>query len=325
MSITPGFSIEFPAGALPQPVFIPVTPRMESPFPNDGGLVVPGTAFDIGPSGVPLNVPAQVFVRVPENLLDRGAAEDLRLVLGFEHTDGSVSLFPGAYDATNGLFSAQIEEIGPVAVVLAEDVAEIPTGGPPALAGGSFSFPPPPTGPAPAPPAGPVSFSGNCSLAEGPCFSSGLVSVWVSGELHERYGSPLVFLNPQVDVQLEFTAFHPVTDQPTAAVGHFELRGDLQARFGNSISHLRVHRVMATGVNLDPSETTLSLSGNEMTFGAMTDDESVLSLGDILEFQVSLAGLSETLTIRLEDDVELTEDDGSTITGRVIAHLLLRR
>ena len=50
VSIPPGFSIEFPAGAFPQSVFVPVTPRVaSSPFPDDAGAVVPGTAFGLSP------------------------------------------------------------------------------------------------------------------------------------------------------------------------------------------------------------------------------------------------------------------------------------
>lgn len=150
VSIPPGFSIEFPAGAFPQSVFVPVTPRVaSSPFPDDAGAVVPGTAFDIGPAGVALNLPALVFIRVPEALLDLDMSEDLRLVLALEHTDGSVSLWPGSYNATNGLLSAEIDQIGPVAAVVAADSIEIEVGPPLVLSGGAFSFLPFPGGPAP--------------------------------------------------------------------------------------------------------------------------------------------------------------------------------
>ena len=122
ISILPDFSLEIPVGALPQPVFIPVTPRSSTPFPADVGEVVPGTAFDVGPAGVLLAVPARIFMRVPRSLLDVGAGEDLRLVLALERIDGSVSTHPGSYDTTNGLLSAELGELGPVAAVVVEPV-----------------------------------------------------------------------------------------------------------------------------------------------------------------------------------------------------------
>ncbi|MDX1494151.1 MAG: hypothetical protein R3253_08840, partial [Longimicrobiales bacterium] len=117
VSLPPAFSIDFPSGSLGGPVTVAVTPRIGAPFPGDEGTPVPGTAFDIGPVGTPLAAPARIRLAVDPALLEVG--EDVRLALALVQEDGSVVTYDGAYDLTNGVLVADVDQLGAVAVLTA--------------------------------------------------------------------------------------------------------------------------------------------------------------------------------------------------------------
>ena len=142
LSFPPDFSLNVPAGALSSSASLTVAPRIGAPFPSEAGVVLPGTAFDINPAGLTLASPARVEIRVPVVLLELGDA--VRLGIALLKPDGSIVTSTGAYDATSGFLSAPLEQLGPVAAVVAIEAVEIEAGLPPTLGGGTFSGAPSP-------------------------------------------------------------------------------------------------------------------------------------------------------------------------------------
>ena len=134
-------------------------------FPSDAGIVVPGTAYDVGPAGLLLGESARVQLSVPGDLLE-SAGDDLLLTLAILRQDSSIVTQVLSYDVENGILTAEIDELGPMAAVVTSDAIPVGTGLPPSLGGGSF---PTPVGPPPLP-GGPaltghdvVGFSATCS------------------------------------------------------------------------------------------------------------------------------------------------------------------
>ncbi len=317
VSVPPSFSMEFPAGGYSGPVT--VFPRIDAPFPGDAGLPVPGTAFDIGPVGTALPVPARVELAVPIELLEVG--EEVRLVIALLRDDGSVATFSANYDVTNGILSAEIDELGPVAAVLMADAIAIGEGVAPALSGGSFS---PPTPAPPVPGAsltshGGVEFTASCSPDAQFCFSSGIVQIWVDDVVRARLGESLFLVGAEVDAHLDFLTFDQ-SGQPTSVIGEIRIGGELRARIGSIVTNEEVDDFQSTGAGTGAIVTSVTLVGTTMTLAETTNE-----INAEFEYTITGIGTSELLTIQLEIEIEFDNDDDSVEIGVVTAHLRLRR
>jgi hypothetical protein len=116
--------------------------------------VVPGRAFDVGPAGVTLSPtdPARVQIGVPDELIEVGDA--LTLSVAVERPDGLIVTSATSYDASNGILTAKVYELGPIAAVIATDaitlgdIADLP----PLNGGAIVPVSPPPAGSGPARP-----------------------------------------------------------------------------------------------------------------------------------------------------------------------------
>ena len=139
----PTVSLEFPAGALSGSTEISLTPRIVGAFPSDAGIPVTGTAFDVGPAGTTLGVPARLEVAVDSALLALG--DEVRLSIAMLLPDGTLDTYGTTYDITNGILTAQIDRLGPIAVIVTADAIALLAGNPAALTGGSFPPPPAPS------------------------------------------------------------------------------------------------------------------------------------------------------------------------------------
>ena len=315
ISYPPDFSLDVPAGALSSSASLTVAPRISGPFPPEAGTVLPGTAYDISPVGLMLASPARVEIRVPEILLEPG--DDVRLGIALLKPDGSIVVSTDAYDVTSGFLSAPLEQLGSVAAVIEIDAIEIEAGVPPTLGGGSFSG-------APSPVAGSAStsdandrYESSCSPAARPCFSSGLVRVWISEALRDRLGESLVIVSMTVLTDLDFVSFD-AAGQPTSAVGQIFVQGTLKARLGQTVTSYGFDEHLVTGSGGSPTVTSVTITGNEITFGSMSGGSNTL------EFGLTPIATGQLLTLRIEEEIDLENNDGSTTTGTVIMHVRLR-
>ena len=325
VSVPPSFSIEFFSGTLPGSQTVTAQQRLTA-FPSDAGIVVPGTAFDVGPAGTALNpsVPARVQISVPSALLPAGG--DLALTVGQLRLDNSIVTGVTSYDVTNGLLTADVFELGPVAAVISTDVSAVgDLADLPMLVGGAITpVSPAPVGPALAPShADGVQFSASCSPGERSCLTSGIAQLWIDDVVRDRLGDEVVLLNTTVEASLEFFSF--TTAVPDSAVGYLRIDGDLRARINSVIATRNVGDEVAfyTGNGSDPynpEATAVSLSGASMTFQftSESDPETIL-------FDISGVGTSDLLTIQVEGSIDFANASGPPTTGYIVAQVRLRR
>jgi hypothetical protein len=328
VSVPPSFSIEFPPGSLTGSELVTAQQRSTA-FPGDAGVVLPGTAFDVGPAGTALapTLPARVQIGVPSALL--GAGDDLSLQVALLQPGGAVITDVTSYDIVNGILTADVYEIGPVAAVVSNDVspvgdiADVPT-----LGGGAVTpAPPAVAGPAAAPVhSGGVVFTGDCSPGERSCFTSGIARLWVDDTVRDRLGDEIVLINTTVEASIEFFSFDPLNSVPDSAQGYVRIEGDFRARINSVVANREVGEEVAlyTGQGSDPfnpDATAITMSGNEMTFESTSLDEDP----ETVFFDISGVGTSELLTIELDGTLEFSNADGSTTEGAVVAHVRLRR
>ena len=107
--------LDVPPGAVAGDVFITVAPVPESELPDDPS-VVPGTAFEFGPSGTTFFEPVTLCVQYDDDLLPEGTDEStLRIhVL----VDGSFTpLAGGTVDTGNNVVCAEVEHFSVFAIV----------------------------------------------------------------------------------------------------------------------------------------------------------------------------------------------------------------
>ncbi len=317
ISVPPNFSLNFPAGALSASSPVTVAPRINAPFPSDGGAVLPGTAYDVSPAGLTLATPARVEIRVPPSLLEVG--DDIRLGVALLNPDGSIATATGSYDATSGFLSAELERLGPVAAVVELDAIDVESGLPPTLGGGNFAGAPTPSGGGVGASGATLRYQSSCSPDARRCFSSGLIRVWISQSLRDRIGGSLVIVAPVVDADLDFLTFGP-SGQPTSVVGEIRVGGILKALVGNSVVSYSYEEHSVTGSESTPSVTAVAVADNVMVFANITGDSS-----NEFEFGLSRIATGELLTFRIEREINLENDDGSETTGTVFIHVRLRR
>jgi hypothetical protein len=322
VSLPPSFSLDVPQGALSTNVGVSVQQLLAEPFPSSAGLAVPGTAYDLQPVGTSLLNPATVEIKIPAGALGEG--EDVRMSVGVMRPDGTVVTYNGTYDVTNGVLTADVDELGPVAAVITADAIAVVPGLPDDLPGGSFPLPPSPVGPAPAPGDG-VLFQATCAPEARNCYSSGLIRVWADDVVRRRIGDDLFLVSPTVSTNLEFLSYD-ANGVPTEIVGGISIGGDLRARFNSSVNSYTLDEGLATGITGDPIPTSLNVSGNVMVIGETTNTSTgAIEFNEDLEFGIVDIGTSDMLIVRVEAEVEFDNSDGSVEIGLVIAHLRLRR
>lgn len=324
VAVPPSFSLDVPAGALSGSLTVSVVPRVGAPFPGDAGTPVPGTAFDIGPTGTALAAPARVEIAVPPELLEVG--EDVRLALALIRDDDSVVTFQGAYDVTNGVLVADIDELGPVAAVVSSDAIAVTLGAPTPLTGGSMSppgAPPAPTGPAPSSHGG-VEFTASCAPNARRCFSSGVIRLWADDVVRSRMGDDIFLLAPEVDAGLDFISFDQ-NGLPTELVGSISVNGQLRARLNSTVTRRIIDDGVTTGISSSPTPTSLNISGNVLVVSETTSKDGSVEFNEELEYAVTGIGTSEMLVVQIEAEIDFENQDGSFTTGILTVHLRLRR
>lgn len=322
VSVPPGFSMHFPAGSLPGTTQITAASRLTA-FPSTAGIVVPGTAFDVGPAGTQLLSPAKVQISVPASLLDAG--QDLRLAVGLLRPGGSVVTDVTSYDLANGILTAHLAEVGPVAAVVSLDAIPVQDlSSLPGLGGGSIAPPSPaplPAGPAATSHAG-VQFTAECSGDARNCFTSGIVQIWADQVVRNRLGDDMVLLNSSVSASLDFLAFN-LAGRPTQVVGYIEIEGELRARINSVVSSRSIgdELILHTGPpGSGPTPTTITFSGNTLTLAETSEGPN-----EMLDFGVAGIGTGEQITLRLEGELEFTNASGPPSYGQIVAHVRLRR
>jgi len=283
----------------------------------------------VGPVEVAISpsAPARVQIAVPDELL--GAGDALTLSVALLRPDNSIVTDATSYDVSNGILTAYVYELGPVAAVIATDglvigdIADVPP-----LDGGAIApvSPLPADGPASAPPTRPdgVVFSAGCSPGERSCFTSGIAKLWVDDIVRQRLGSELVLLNTTVEASIEFFSFD-LSSLPDSAVGYLRIDGDLRARINQVVASREVGDEVAfyTGNGSDannPGATSISISGGQMTFAYTSQDDP-----EIIAFDVSGVGTSELLTIQVEGELEFENASGAPTLGAIVAQVRLRR
>ena len=325
VTLPPSLSLDFPSGAVGGSVSVQISRRQDSPFPADAGEVVPGTAFYIEPAGTDLNFPIGVQMAFDPDLL--GEDDAVRLSIAVERADGSVATFIGTVDLTNGLLTADIDELGSIAAVVTADAIPVALTPPPPLTGGTI---PQPASPAPSGPAltshGGVEFTASCSSDSESrlCFSSGLVRLYADETIRERMGETLFLLDPALEASLEFLSFDSF-GIPTQVVGSLILDGDLKARLGAGITVYDVDDVLQTGTSLGtPSPTGLTISGGIMFFDETLQDDEI-EFNQDLAFAITGIGTSEMLTVEVTTEIEFENESGPPDVGVLTAHIRLRR
>jgi hypothetical protein len=299
--------------------------------------------FDVAPAGLQLAVPARVSLRLPVKNIP--VADAVRLGVAQSSGGRSEVVGTGSYDGTSGLLTATVTTLNPVAAVVADDAIPVGTGLPPTLGGGTFWSGASPAGASsgkvssagassagwtsvgrPTSDAGPLPadagqrFEASCSPSARRCFSSGMVQVWASKELLDRLGGTLVILSPRLEADLTFTAMN-AAGFPTQALGSLSLRGTLRARLGGSVSSYEVDETFRTGAGSSvPVATDVRFASNKIILARTSDGND-----RTMEYGLGPIGTGQLLTLRVEEEVELENDDGSKTKGTVILFARLRR
>jgi hypothetical protein len=324
VSLPPGVSLEFPAGALSGPVSIGVSELANRPFPSVAGRPLPGTAFRVEvPDGTYLTQPARVALTVDPAVV--GDDEDVRLALGVRREDGSVPVFTGTYDAATGLLRAEISEIGDLAAVVAYDAVSVAFGAAPSFSGGAFPTPHAPdvAGPTVSVRDG-VSFSVSCGPASRTCRTAGTLQLWADDVVRKRLGHQLALVNPSVEGVIDFISFdeHGV---PLEVSGSLLFGGELRARLRNGVMGHQLEAGLRTGTWNKGEPTGLVVDGSELVIETMTREDGEVLTGERVAFQVTQIGNSASLNLRFEIPIRFADTDGGETEGSIVAHLRLRR
>jgi hypothetical protein len=328
VSFPPSFSLDIPAGALGSPVGIEVSRLIGEPFPSSAGMPVPGTAYDLQPGGTTLGAPATVQIQIPDASIEDD--QQVLATVGVRRPDGSVATYDGVYDLSEGVIRADVDELGPMSVVINADAIQVTAGLPTVLDGGSIPLPPAPApvGPAAADPQfGGVRFEATCSAdpATRQCYSSGLIRVWADEVVQRRIGERLFLVSPNVSADLEFLAFD-ANGIPTEVVGSISIDGALRAKFNASVGSYSMDEGVNTGASTEPQPTGLTIAGSVMTFDQTTNTSTgAIDFNEDVEFAITGIGTSEMLVIEVEAEIEFPTADGPDEIGIVTAHVRLRR
>jgi len=311
VTVPPGLSIRFPSGSLVANTSITASERTTE-FPDDAGPVVPGTAYDVGPAGLSLAVPAQAQISVPKGILS--ADEELRLAIALERSGGAVTTSVTSYDVSNGILLADIDELGPLAAVIATDVSPVgDTADVPTLTGGAVPVS-----------AGATTYTASCDPDARSCFSSGIIRLWVDDVVRSRLGDDILLVNTSVDASVQFYSFNPTL--PDSAVGRIRIDGELRARLGGVVASLDVGSDVGftTGDDditvAEPTSVTVDNANAVIVFDFTSENDP-----EIVPYQIDGIGTSDQLTIQVQGQIDFANADGSVTYGTMLAHIRLRR
>ena len=145
-----------------------------------------------------------------------------------------------------------------------------------------------------------------------------MVRVWISESLRDRLGESLVIVSATLSGELDFTSFDGA-GQPISVVGEVTVQGTLKARIGQTVTSYDFDEHRVTGSGGGATVTGVTITGNHMVF------ERISGGSNTLEFGLTRIATGELLTLRIEEEIELENDDGSETTGTVFMHVRLRR
>ena len=97
------------------------------------------------------------------------------------------------------------------------------------------------------------------------------------------------------------------------------VEGTLKARLGQAVTSYGFDEHRVTGFGGVAVVTGVAITDNQMVF------ERISGGSNTVEFGLTRIATGELLTLRIEEEIELDNDDGSTTTGTVIMHVRLRR
>ncbi|MBM4183503.1 MAG: hypothetical protein FJ207_04660 [Gemmatimonadetes bacterium] len=319
ISLPPNFSMQVPSGALTTSTNVTAATRLTS-FPAGAGVVVSGLMFDVGPIGTQLAQPATVQIAVPTELLTLG--QQLSLSIALLTQSGAIEVPTATYDLVNGVLTAQIDELGAVAAVVSADaIPALNLANIPPLGGGTIQpVAPVQSGPAPAPLFGGSVYAASCSSFAQQCFSSGIVQLWVDNVVFKHLGADIILMNTTVNASLEF--FNFVGSNPTQVYGLMEVKGDLRTRLNSSVVGRRVDDEVRlfTGNGTSPLPSAVTFSGTNMSIAQTSEGDP-----EVMGYDIDGIGTGYVLTLRLEGDLEFTDENGNPEIGRIVAHVRLRR
>lgn len=324
ISIPPNFAVQFPSGSLSTNTTVTAAERITG-LPPGAGVIVSGLAFDVGPVGTGLAplAPATVQIAVPTEILQIG--EQLALSVALLRPNNSIVWPSATYDLTSGLLTAEIDTLGAVAAVISADVIPVDSLlNIPNLNGGSIAPPVPvstPVGPAGTHVPGSVVFEASCSTMAQQCFASGILQVWVDNVVYEHLGANIILMNTTVSGSIEFFAF--VGNVPTQVIADLEVTGDLRTRLNGVVAGRRMDDEVRlfTGPGATPSATTVTFSGANMILAQTSEPNDPYAIG----YGVAGVGTGEQLTLRLQGDLQFTDENGNPEIGVIVAYVRLRR
>ncbi len=310
-----GVALEFPRGALSEPATVTITPVVDgSAFPGSPeGTLIRGTYVRVQPALLPLAQPVRVDLAVDPAQLDE---DDLtRLALATEDPDGGVVTEGVSFDVSAGILHGRTERLGAIAAILAANVVPVIAQDPPTLGGGTFTEAG--AGGAPQRNTSTGVFRVRCGhrgLVRR-CVDSGTIEVWASAEIRDRLSGDLIFLNPDVTGELEFTDFD--SGVPTRVRGTVSATGTLRVRLGQAVTSFTVDDVFSTSGAGGAS--ALTVQGNTLTFHQTTVGARTV------EYELRPVGTGQQLVVRGQKSVDFENDDGTTTTATLFLDLRLRR
>jgi hypothetical protein len=146
-----------------------------------------------------------------------------------------------------------------------------------------------------------------------------MVQVWASKALLDRLGGTLVILSPRLEADLVFSGLD-ANGLPTQALGSLSLKGTLRAQLGGGVSSYEVDESFRTGSGSDvPLATGVRFAGNKLILSRTSDGND-----RTMEYGLGPIGTGRLLTLRVEEEVEMENDDGSVTKGTVILFARLR-
>ena len=315
-----GISLEFPPGALGRAAQISVSVGSNlGDFPGTPeGKLIPGTFFRISPAALEVHQPVAVDVEVLSDSITR--KDLIRLGIATENIDEPITARGLSFDLTSGIMHGQLNALGAIAAIVADNALSIVAEDPPLLGGGDLT------------PAGVSGASGSAALRQRTttgafaircghagnvrrCFGSGSMLLWASSEIQSRLSTEMLVLNPEATGSLEFTDF--VNGVPTQAIGSLSVQGTLRVQLGQAITSFEVDDVFVTDGPGGASAVTVN--GSSITLHSTSKGQRTIG------FEISPSGTGEQLIVRGERTVEFDNDDGTKTTATLFIDLRLRR
>ena len=314
-----GISIEFSQGSLTSSTQVQIIHQGDATlFPGSvDGEILSETVFQVQPMQA-LNAPANLNLRVLDRTLT--LEEILRVGFATEGPEGPVMVEDVTYDLVSNVVRGPIENLGYVAVRVAEDVLTVGDGTPPTLGGGNFGGETGSTQTSLATVSGSTQrYLVNCGPTGNVprCLGSDAIKMWASNEVGDRFGTQLVLVGPEIVGDLTFSDF--VDGNPTTVNGWIEVSGMMRVKIGQTVASYKIDQSLTTGEGSTASPSSMSVAFNQLTV-AVTSEGS----NEVMEYEIGRQGTGQQLIVQVEEDIELENEDGSITNGKVIIHLRMR-